>query len=68
MKTSRINKNDHLQLFGDVYEALDACDQLELILNRLHRQYLLDEAEWNAHRTQVEGVRRAVERQLRRPG
>ncbi len=55
---------DHFYTFGDVYEAVDACDQLELLLGRLKRQCLLSEQEWLESRHNVAEIRSRLEKQV----
>ncbi len=55
---------NHFYTFGDVYETLDACDALGLLLSRLKRQGILSEPEWMQLTQGVAGVRAAVERKL----
>lgn len=52
---------DDLYQFGDVYETLDACDSLELLLGRLKRRRILDDREWRDIREQVAGIRTRLE-------
>jgi hypothetical protein len=58
---------DHFYLFGDVYETVDACDQLELLLGRLRRQRLLNEGEWLQLRDHVAKIRAHLESRLTQP-
>ena len=53
---------DHFYTFGDVYETLDACDQLELLLGRLRRQGLLNDDEWARCKDDVIDLRGRIER------
>jgi hypothetical protein len=55
---------DHFYTFGDVYEALDACRELEMLLGRLKRQRLLSEDEWAASRENLAAIRARVETHL----
>ena len=55
---------DHFYTFGDVYETLDACDQLELLLGRLLRQRLMTEGEWVQLRDHVATIRAQLEARL----
>lgn len=57
-------KLDHFSLYGDVYEALDACDQLEMLLGRLRRQGILGEVEWAQSKGDLSEVRLRLERHL----
>ncbi len=63
MDSERLN---HFYTFGDVYETLDACDALGLLLNRLKRQGILSEPEWMQLTQGVAGIRALVERKLNR--
>lgn len=58
---------DHFYTFGDVYETVDACDQLELLLGRLRRQNLLSEQEWTECRRRVAEIRARLEAHLEKP-
>jgi hypothetical protein len=55
---------DHYYTFGDVYETLDACDQLELLLGRLKRQRLINESEWVQSRQNIADIRERLEVRL----
>ena len=55
---------DHFYTFGDVYETLDACDALGILLSRLKRQNILTESEWTQLTQGVANVRATVERKL----
>jgi hypothetical protein len=55
---------DNYFVFGDVYETLDACQQLDLLLNRLRRQSLLEERDWKATRAHIAEVRKSLESML----
>ena len=52
---------EHFYEFGDVYEALDACDQLELLLGRLRRRHLLGDDQWTRCKEDVIDLRGRVE-------
>lgn len=52
---------EHFYTFGDVYETLEACDQLEILLGRLRRQQLLDDEAWARCKEQVGDLRSCVE-------
>jgi hypothetical protein len=58
---------DHFYVYGDVYESLDACDQLELLLGRLKRQGLITEPEWTQSRQNVAEIRARLESRLPKP-
>lgn len=56
---------DDYFVFGDVYETLDACQQIDLLLSRLRRQSLLDDQKWIASRAHIAEVRKSLESMLR---
>ena len=56
---------DDYFVFGDVYETLDACQQIDLLLGRLRRQHLLDDQSWIATRAHVAEVRKSLETMLK---
>ncbi len=49
---------------GDVYETLDACQQVDLLLGRLRRQSLLDDKSWRATKAHIAEVRKSLEEAL----
>ncbi len=55
---------DDYFVFGDVYETLDACQQIDLLLSRLRRQSLLDDQNWIASRAHIAEVRKSLESML----
>ncbi|HEX6507931.1 MAG TPA: hypothetical protein VF221_09890 [Chloroflexota bacterium] len=55
---------DNYFTFGDVYETLDTCQQLDLLLNRLRRQSLLEERDWMSTRAHIAEVRKSLESML----
>jgi hypothetical protein len=57
----------HYYTFGDVYETLDACDQLELLLGRLKRQRLINESDWIQSRQNIAEIRKRLETRLPTP-
>jgi hypothetical protein len=57
----------HFYTFGDLYESIDACVQVELLLSRLQRQGVLDEAESKELGEKVEQIRARLERHLEEP-
>jgi hypothetical protein len=65
-RVERLADLDHYYTFGDVYEALDACEQLETRLNRLKRQHILSHEQWTQSLERVAGIRRQLEDQLNR--
>lgn len=55
---------DRLQNYRDAYEALDACQTLEMFLIRLRQQQLLDDAEWTRSALSVAEIKNRVEGHL----
>ena len=55
---------DDYLVFGDVYETLDACEHIDLLLNRLRRQSLIDDQNWIATRAHIAEVRKSLESML----
>jgi hypothetical protein len=55
---------DHYYIFGDVYETLDTCTELEQLLGRLHRQNLLTEGEWVSSKQNIAAIRSHLEGRL----
>jgi hypothetical protein len=55
---------DDFLVFGDVYETLDACQHIDLLLNRLRRQSLIDDQNWIATRAHIAEVRKSLESML----
>jgi hypothetical protein len=51
----------HYYLFGDVYAAQESCDQLEILLNRLRRQQILGDQEWQRSSHYLSGLRSRLE-------
>lgn len=58
---------DHFYTYGDVYAALDTCEELELLLNRLQRQQLWRDQECRHTRDHVREVRSRLEKILPAP-
>ena len=58
---------DRLQNYRDAYEALDACQILEMVLSRLRQQQLLDDAEWTRSALSVAEIKDRVEGHLAMP-
>lgn len=52
---------DQFYTFGDVYETLDACDQLEMMLGRLRRTHFLSDEAWLQDKHSVAAIRAQVE-------
>lgn len=48
---------EHIYEFGDIYETIDTCDELEMQLSRLKRRHVLDEEQWRETRSGVEAIR-----------
>lgn len=57
---------DHFYTYGDVYETLEACDQLDMLLARLRRQQLLSPGELMDSRRELASVRARVEHHMAR--
>jgi hypothetical protein len=55
---------DHFYTYGDVYETLEACDQLDMLLGRLRRQQLLSAGELMDSRRELASVRARVEHHM----
>jgi hypothetical protein len=58
---------DHFYIYGDVYEAIDACDHLALLLGRLKRRQLIGEHDWARSGESIADVRRLLEGKLPKP-
>lgn len=52
---------DHFYKYGDVYHALEACDQLETMLNRLKREDLLAQVECEDSKDELAQIRERLE-------
>ena len=59
---------DHFYIFGDVYETLDTCAELEQLLGRLRRQDLLTEGEWMHSKQNIAAIRSRLEGRLSSAG
>ena len=59
---------EHYYKYGDVYEALDKVQDLELALARLRRLGLLNARALTASKRDLEDIRKRVERPMRRRG
>lgn len=57
---------DEFYTFGDVYETLEACDELDTLLGRLRRQRLLSEQECTQSKQRVSDIRSQLEDYLNR--
>jgi hypothetical protein len=55
---------DHYYLYGDVYETLDTCTELEQQLGRLRRQGVLSDQEWMISKQNVAAIRSRLEDRL----
>lgn len=67
MREMSVARLDHFYTYSDVYETVDACDQLELLLGRLRRQGLLSEQEWMQSRRDVAEIRSRLDAHLNQP-
>lgn len=52
---------EHIYEFGDVYETIDTCDELQMRLSRLKRQGVIDHAEWLETKSGIEAIRLRLE-------
>lgn len=55
---------DQLYTHSDVYDALDACAEVETFLGRLRRQHLLTDAEWMESRQDLARITARLQRRL----
>ena len=55
---------DHFYHFGDVYETLDTCMELEQLLGRLRRQGILTDQEWITSKQNIAAIRSRLEGRL----
>jgi hypothetical protein len=55
---------DRFALDGDVYDALEDCDQLSLGLGRLRRQGRITEQEWHGSIERLDEIRSSLEAHL----
>jgi hypothetical protein len=55
---------DHYFQFGDVYDALEACDDLANRLARLKRTHVLSESEWATTEGELTDIRGRLERHM----
>lgn len=55
---------DDYFVFGDVYDTLEACQQIDLLLSRLRRQRLMDDQNWLATKDHIAAVRKSLESML----
>lgn len=58
---------DRLQNYRDAYDALEACQTLEMVLSRLRQQQLLDDVEWTRSALSVAEIKDRVEGHLTIP-
>jgi len=56
-----IARFDRLNTYRDAYEALDACQILEMVLGRLRQQQMLDDGEWTQSTRSVAEIKDRVE-------
>jgi hypothetical protein len=54
----------HFYDYGEVYETLETCDELELHLSRLKRKRILNEEEWLQSKREISEIRAPLERRL----
>ena len=52
---------DALYVHGDIYAALNICEELEINLNVLRRQQLISEAAWTQARKSASEIRSSLE-------
>jgi hypothetical protein len=55
---------EHYYKFGDMYQALEACDQLEVMLARLKRQQLLPNSQCEESRNELAHIRERLENHI----
>lgn len=58
---------DHLYAFGEVYDAIDVCDQVTQALNRLKRHGVLSADDVQGSEQHLDAVRRQLEARLGQP-
>jgi hypothetical protein len=58
---------NHFYIFGELYDTVGACDQLELSLGTLKRRGLLSEQAWQDDCRQVVAIRNHLESLLQEP-
>lgn len=58
---------DRLHTYRDAYEALDACQTLEMVLSRLRQQQMLDSQEWTRSAESVAEIKVRVQSHLSVP-
>ena len=59
---------DHFYVYGEIYDALDTCDQVSQALNRLRRHGLLPADDAGTSEAYVVKIRERLEQQLSGPG
>ena len=59
---------DHFYTYGDVYEALDACQQLEILLGRVKRQRFIDDQVWTHSAQWLSELRNRLGTAVHAPG
>jgi hypothetical protein len=65
MPANTTQELDHFLLFGEIYDAIEACDQLDMLLARLKRQELLPPDCCSESRAWVQSVRQRLEDHIR---
>lgn len=55
---------DHLYAYGELYDALDVCDQVNQVLSRLKRHGLLSLNDWTMSGQYVDAIRTRLEDRL----
>lgn len=64
MSSPPVPNLDHFYTFGDIYETLDTCDELEMQLSRLKRQQLLTDEGWRQSKDNIAEIRERLQRFL----
>ena len=59
---------DRFHRLGDVYDTLEACEQLQHLLGRLRRQHLLGEQDWMRSGQWLSEIRFSLEEIVDAPG
>ena len=55
---------DHLYAYGELYDALDVCDQVNQALSRLKRHALLSVDDWTTSEQYIDAIRMRLEDRL----
>lgn len=58
--TEFTDNSDRFVRFGDVYDAIEACEQLDILLGRLKRQRLVPDEHCSEGREQVQTIRQRL--------